>query len=234
MTNLITLTAKAGNEGGNFLSVLSCNLTSYYISFQPLTSSVSGPQYCRAYAIVRERDGGHSQTLCGGEQRFRNILVSKSHILEIRVIQSQHSANNFVLQYQGIPLAMLCRTRLQTMVNSAIPCVLSICFDDTLSEQMAHSAVDLHLKRQHTLNVKSQYLLFGCGSSIGLYICGTKVTPESAAEHTRIKFSRYVYSPLSQLLLRVHDMWEICFMYQSLVIPCIRGIVAIAFNFPVM
>ncbi len=30
-----------------------------------------------------------------------------------------------------------------------------------------------------------------------------KVTPEAAAQHTRIKFSRYVYGPLNQLLLRV-------------------------------
>ncbi len=35
-------------------------------------------------------------------------------------------------------------------------------------------------------------------------VCGTKVTPESAAQHTRIKFSRYVYGPLNQLLLRVY------------------------------
>ena len=42
-------------------------------------------------------------------------------------------------------------------------------------------------------------------ASIGLYICGTKVTPESAAQHTRIEFSHHVYGPLSQLLLRVYN-----------------------------
>ncbi len=31
-----------------------------------------------------------------------------------------------------------------------------------------------------------------------------KVTPESAAQHTCIKFSRYVYGPVNQLLLRVY------------------------------
>ena len=41
-------------------------------------------------------------------------------------------------------------------------------------------------------------------SSLSLtYVSSQKVTPQSAAQHTRIKVSRYVYGPFSQLLLRV-------------------------------
>ena len=123
----------------------------------------------------------------------------------------------------------------------------------TLSEQIAHSTVDLHLKQI------SEFLhgsVMNKNLTLPWPICGTKVTPESAAHHhihiflmsgyfifslltllrpdcqdsrlsgtaliyyqctkpsiivrqhdqgasTYIKFSRYVYCPLSQLLLRV-------------------------------
>ncbi len=50
-----------------------------------------------------------------------------------------------------------------------------------LSEQIAHSTVDLHLKK------------------ISEFLHGSVMN-----KHTRIKFSHYVYGPLNQLLLRVY------------------------------
>ncbi len=61
----------------------------------------------------------------------------------------------------------------------------TFCLLGTLSEQIAHSTVEI-----------SEFLH---GSVMN--------KPESAAQHTRIKFSRYVYSPLSQLLLRVYQFF---------------------------
>ena len=68
----------------------------------------------------------------------------------------------------------------------------------TLSEQLAHSTVDHHLKEI------SEFLHGSVMNKKFTFPCGTKVTPESAAQHTCIKFSRYIYSPLSHLLLRVY------------------------------
>ncbi len=67
-------------------------------------------------------------------------------------------------------------------------CSILIGLVSTLSEQIVHSTVDLHPKEiSESLH----------GSVMN------KVTPELASQHTCIKFSRYVYDPLSQLLLRV-------------------------------
>ena len=65
--------------------------------------SKQGLQYCSAYAIVRERDGGRSTTICGGSQRERHIYLSHGHAVEIRIIHSQNRDNekHFVIKYEG-------------------------------------------------------------------------------------------------------------------------------------
>ena len=42
-------------------------------------------------------------TVCGGEQRIRNIYLSDSHKLTIEIIPSQSTENvaEFLLQYEG-------------------------------------------------------------------------------------------------------------------------------------
>ena len=65
--------------------------------------SNKGLQYCSAYAIVREREGGRSTTICGGSQRERHIYLSHGHAVEIRIIHGQNRDNgkHFVMKYEG-------------------------------------------------------------------------------------------------------------------------------------
>lgn len=60
-------------------------------------------EFCKAYAIVRERETGSSTTICGGQQRKRTVYVSRTNEIEIRLIYSPHRNNKdvFLLQYDS-------------------------------------------------------------------------------------------------------------------------------------
>ena len=58
---------------------------------------------CQRYAHIKEA-GNKVDTVCGGEQRVRNIYMSDSHQLTVEIVppsQSTENAAEFLLQYEG-------------------------------------------------------------------------------------------------------------------------------------
>ncbi len=49
----------------------------------------------------REKGFNKSYTVCGGEQRTKNIYISTSNIIEITLTEMALEAGQFVLHYQG-------------------------------------------------------------------------------------------------------------------------------------
>ncbi len=76
------------------------NITLWDFSTAPDT--YASPEYCKAYAIIRERSPGNSVTVCGGAKRFKEIYVSRTSEVEIRIIHSQQRATRdyFILKYE--------------------------------------------------------------------------------------------------------------------------------------
>ncbi len=58
---------------------------------------------CRVYATVREQGVAKSETICGGEKRFKHIYTSRTNMIEIRVVgqDTSSSQQQFLLQYEG-------------------------------------------------------------------------------------------------------------------------------------
>ncbi len=52
----------------------------------------------------REKGFNKSYTVCGGEQRTKNVYVSTSNIIEITLTEMSLDAGQFVIHYQGDPL----------------------------------------------------------------------------------------------------------------------------------
>ena len=59
--------------------------------------------YCRAYAIIRDKQTGRSTTVCGGHARESVVYLSQSNQVEIRIIRTPKRTNidHFLLRYEG-------------------------------------------------------------------------------------------------------------------------------------
>ncbi len=57
---------------------------------------------CQRYANIKEPQS-RSSTLCGGEQRMRNVYVSDGNTVEIEIIPAKNSKSSaaFLLKYEG-------------------------------------------------------------------------------------------------------------------------------------
>ena len=74
------------------------------------TAAVAFPVDCRVYAVVREMPETVGVTVCGGETRAKTIFVSRSHSVDLQLIneadrsKSMPSKNNyaFVFVYEGL------------------------------------------------------------------------------------------------------------------------------------
>ena len=57
--------------------------------------------FCDSYAVVRE-DSSSQQTICGGDERTRNVYVSRSNFVEIVMTRRQHEdVHQYLLKYNG-------------------------------------------------------------------------------------------------------------------------------------
>ena len=61
---------------------------------------------CHAYAILREYNPTATSTICSGPDRERQIYVSQSHSLELRILTDANRAGtnlerNFIFKYNG-------------------------------------------------------------------------------------------------------------------------------------
>ena len=52
--------------------------------------------------IIKEYRAGESKTICGGTQRISNVYLSRSHQIEIRIMEGTVRKNRaFIIEYQG-------------------------------------------------------------------------------------------------------------------------------------
>ncbi len=74
-----------------------------FVFLLPGDKTVYSSLVCQRYAHIKE-DSMKGATVCGGEQRVKNIYMSDSHKLTIEIVPSSQSTENpaeFLLQYQG-------------------------------------------------------------------------------------------------------------------------------------
>ena len=58
---------------------------------------------CRVYATIREVADSRSTTVCATHVRVRNVYISSTHRVEVRILNSQTAASPsfFLLKYEG-------------------------------------------------------------------------------------------------------------------------------------
>lgn len=59
---------------------------------------------CHAYAILKERDVDKTFTICGGAERIRNIYVTETNNIEIRLFSRKHTSESpqFLIKYSAV------------------------------------------------------------------------------------------------------------------------------------
>lgn len=62
---------------------------------------------CQRYAVLKEAHS-KSSTVCGGEQRTKNIYISDTNIVQVEIIPSRSdgSTTEFLLSYSGMDLIL--------------------------------------------------------------------------------------------------------------------------------
>ena len=69
-----------------------------------VTATSEQRAFCHKYAVIRERSAvTRETTVCGGEQRIKNVYLSASNVLEIHLSRynSPKKAAYFLLRYEG-------------------------------------------------------------------------------------------------------------------------------------
>lgn len=58
---------------------------------------------CHQYALITERQSAtRNMRLCGGDQRIRNVFVSRGNTIEVRIIKrGEEQEQYFLLHYEG-------------------------------------------------------------------------------------------------------------------------------------
>ncbi len=58
---------------------------------------------CQRYAHIQETGNGKRATICGGEQRIKNVYMSNSHQVQVEIVPKHHGTQTaaFLLQYKG-------------------------------------------------------------------------------------------------------------------------------------
>merc|ERR1712002_1231033 len=64
------------------------NLTLFDFGLAPssINGSYSSSPHCHVYAIIKEINTGQSVTICGRESRIKNVYVSTSNSVEVRIM----------------------------------------------------------------------------------------------------------------------------------------------------
>ena len=61
-----------------------------------------GASHCHVYVILKESAAGRSVTVCGGQERDKQIFTSTSNSVEVRVLTGASSKSRFfLLRYEG-------------------------------------------------------------------------------------------------------------------------------------
>ena len=69
-----------------------------------LSTILLGDLVCRRYAQIHEPQmKSASTTICGGEQRVRNIYMSDTHEIHVEIVPTHNDDKSaeFLLKYQG-------------------------------------------------------------------------------------------------------------------------------------
>ncbi len=81
---------------------------------------------CRPYAYVVERSAGVNETICGGQERERQVYTSRSDHVLIQILPRETRQSHFLLWYQGtyrnMATAVLLYSRLSITTDSSIAC----------------------------------------------------------------------------------------------------------------
>ena len=58
---------------------------------------------CQRYAHIKETGSGKRATICGGEQRIKNVYTSNTHQVQVEIVPTHSGAQAaaFLLQYNG-------------------------------------------------------------------------------------------------------------------------------------
>ena len=78
------------------------NFTLYDFGVWRRQGSAQTNTFCQSYAVIRE--GSRSQqTICGGNERTRNVYVSRSNVVHIELAARRtRDAGAFLLEYEGM------------------------------------------------------------------------------------------------------------------------------------
>ena len=61
---------------------------------------------CQRYAHIQETNNAKRATVCGGDQRIKNVYMSNSHEIQVEIVptHSGTAAAAFLLKYNGMLL----------------------------------------------------------------------------------------------------------------------------------
>ncbi len=62
-----------------------------------------GMAVCRRYALIKEGSGVRETPICGGQDRVRNIYISESNSVEIKLLNANTPEDKayFMIHYEG-------------------------------------------------------------------------------------------------------------------------------------